>query len=312
MKPNFIRRMLAQYPEWHEKPFRLSYSEIKQPALVFEEFFERYDLDNIRTELKEMVTDALSGALHDDPTMYIGLSDNLEKLVEACFVLHKQQWNETGELPAEKTGTEKLDFHEFSDEEKPEEPGLLVRFTKPVHPLEQIKKDIMKGIHQVFQILDLNKVNKNLASWFHMAICNKSGYYELASQRADLLVYLPQLQRVYEALYAIKETEAIKNYVGRESLSPGLRNELRKDGNFKHLSGEEITRPYQVLNEFFGKFSYRYAHLELRDLLDSAITYEGENPEPAEKLNLLSEYECMSALLFAAFQLNKRKTETLE
>jgi hypothetical protein len=78
MKRSFTQRMLADYPDWHDKPFQLTSAEIKEPQTVFEEFFNRHSLVDLRTELKELLTDALNGSIIDDPTMYIGIFTNLE------------------------------------------------------------------------------------------------------------------------------------------------------------------------------------------------------------------------------------------
>jgi hypothetical protein len=310
MKPTFIRRLLAHYPNWHDQPFRLSVSEIKDPYLVLDEFFERYDLGNIRIQLKEMITDALNDSLNDDPVRYIGLCDNLEKLAEACFVLYRNQ-NETYKASDEDdhAKVKEADESEKIPDDITEEQEKRVRFTKPISPIEMIKKDLPKGVYQIFRIIDPHRIDKNLTNWFNMAIGTASQNYEQASQRADLLVYIGQLRRLYEALYAIKEIEKIKELAGRDYLSPGLRGELHKDGNFKHLSEEEIDNPVRILKEFFSLFTYRYAHLELRDLLDAAITYKDENPRSYGKANLLLEYDCMSALLYAAWLLPKNPDE---
>lgn len=300
--------MLARYPNWHEKPFRLSYSEIEKPYLVFEEFFERYDLENIRTELKEMLTDALANISHDDPTMYVGLCDNLEKLVEACYVLYRSERDNYNFLEEEfkEEEIEESETNDIRDDNEAEDGGEeeAVRFVKPISLMEITKKDSLKGIGQVFQTVNVDMIKDNLIQWFNIAMCDESGKYETPLERADLIVFVPKLEKLYEALYAIRETERIKEYAGRDKLSPGLRGELCKDESFEKLSDEEIANPNSVLIEFFNQFSYRYAHIELWDLLDAAVTYDGENPEAPDRLNLLLEYECMSALLYAAYKIN--------
>lgn len=303
MKPTFVRRMLALYPNWHEKPFRLSYSEIEKPYLVFEEFFERYDLENIRTELKEMLTDALADMMHDDPTMYVGLYDNLEKLVEACYVLYRSE-RDNYDFLQEESDSEEIEVADVNDIEEDDETEEIVRFIKPISLMEITKKDSLKGISQVFQTVNIDMIKDNLVQWFNIAMCDESGKYETPIERADLIVFVPKLERLYEALYAIREIERIKEYAGRDKLSPGLRGELCKDESFEKLSDEEIAKPNTVLDEFFNLFSYRYARIELWDMLDAAVTYDGEKPEAPDRLNLLLEYECMSALLYAAYKIN--------
>jgi hypothetical protein len=170
--------------------------------------------------------------------------------------------------------------------------------------MEITQKDSLKGIRHVFQTVNIDIIKDNLIQWFNIAMCDESGKYETPLERADLIMFVPKLERLYEALYAIRETERIKEYAGRDKLSPGLRGELCKDESFEKLSDEEIANPNLVVTEFFNLFSYRYARIELWDMLDAAVTYDGENPEAPNRLNLLLEYECMSALLYAAYKIN--------
>lgn len=61
MTPHFRLEKLTDYPEWHKKPFLLNRAEMANPYAVLTEFFDRYDLSNIRVSLKQLLDDALNG-----------------------------------------------------------------------------------------------------------------------------------------------------------------------------------------------------------------------------------------------------------
>lgn len=298
--------MLAHYPDWHQQPFRLSCSEIKNPRLVFDEFFERFDLENIRTELKEMMTDAMGENSHNSPANYIWLCDNLEKLVEACHVLH----NNNELRPVAGTAADEHNIEEDDPVEACDTGEDGVRFTKPFSPMEIARANPAAGISKILKMTGLDVISQQLAGWYDIAVCNDSSCYEMGSERADLSVFVRELHKLYEALYAVKEIGLLKEYVGRDYLSPGLRHELYSDENFEHLEEEEISGPETVIAAFFDQFTYRYARLELWDLLDAVITYEGAHPGLVKKTNLLFIWECMAALLHIAFRLHKDSITT--
>lgn len=81
-------RILAQYPEWHNQPFRLTVPEIQNPYIVLEDFFDTFNLIAIRACLREW----LSNVVRTDevPKLdYINLHDKIERLIEAAWLLHQ-------------------------------------------------------------------------------------------------------------------------------------------------------------------------------------------------------------------------------
>lgn len=309
MKRSFVQRMLADYPNWHDKPFQLATAEIKNPYLVFEEFFERYSLTNLRVEMKEMMTDALRGEGNDDPTRYICFCENLEKLTEACYVLHHNVHDSANFLDEDETELPitQDDKSLPGDLEEENEENL-----RPALLQEIVRQDPLKGIHRTFYITDLEMLDEYLEDWVSIALCNEYSSYETASNRARLISYVAEVRRLFEALYALRETAEIKRFTGHERLSPGLFGDLRGAPEFKFLTVEQLQKPMTVVNAFYERFSYRYAWLELWDLLDAVISYEGDDPKPFRRLNILVDYDCMAALLLAGKLLSMDALQTIQ
>ena len=90
MKEQLKNRLLTKYPEWHQKPLRLSIKEIEDPYKVLTEFFEIYSLPDIRACLKEWLTDAIM-APEAEPPDHITTCDHIEKLVEAVSLIHNKK-----------------------------------------------------------------------------------------------------------------------------------------------------------------------------------------------------------------------------
>jgi HEPN domain-containing protein len=80
------KQLLSSWPIWHEQPFRLTCDEIENPHCILKDFFTWYSLTDIRLCLKEWLTDALR-AEDVEALEYVTLRDNIEKLVEAAWVI---------------------------------------------------------------------------------------------------------------------------------------------------------------------------------------------------------------------------------
>lgn len=309
MKKTFVQRLLAVYPDWHNKPHNLSSAEINNPFLVVDEFFDCFDLGGFREDLKEMQLDAVAVDNLDDPTMYLRLNDHIIRLTEACFVLYQKKIGSVDFLEDEDYGNEdmKNDPSFIDDEENGYDTEVPQRFTKLIRPKEFIRKDILKGVNRIFLTIELEVLNESLQLWLNAGLCNELGSYEHPTERADLITYVNSLYRLFEALHVYCELEKVKEYVGKDRLSPRLFADFKKNVNYSLLDDDELLEPLEVVTDFFEQFPFRYARIELWDLLDAVITYEGTALQAVEKNGLLLTYECMDALLHAARRLNERK-----
>lgn len=86
MKDPMKEMIMAQYPEWHNNPLRLTIAEIETPQKVIQRFFDRYSLPQIRACLKDMLFDAIWMDDNDAPE-HISTHDDVEKLIEAAWLL---------------------------------------------------------------------------------------------------------------------------------------------------------------------------------------------------------------------------------
>ncbi len=80
---------MEPYPAYHEQPLSLSIAEIEDPRLVLSFFFTCYGLPDIRACLKELLQDALR-ADNADASNHVALQQDLEKLVEASWLIYRQ------------------------------------------------------------------------------------------------------------------------------------------------------------------------------------------------------------------------------
>ena len=83
MTPHYRLKKLTAYPDWHKKPFLLNRAEIANPYAVLTEFFDRYDLSQIRVSLKQWLEDALDGR-EAEAASHFYTHENIARLVEAA------------------------------------------------------------------------------------------------------------------------------------------------------------------------------------------------------------------------------------
>lgn len=119
MKEQMRQRLMTQYPTWHESPLRLTVNEIENPSIVMSHFFTRYSLSQIRACLKELLHDSLCADGVDAPS-HITTHEDIEKLVEAAWIIHdKQHGNAKQKIVVDNNGNQNIRrynaIHEFFD-----------------------------------------------------------------------------------------------------------------------------------------------------------------------------------------------------
>ena len=297
MKQTLRQRLLSHYPAWHDKPMRLTLSEMENPELVLDEFFEMYHLSSIRMELKQWLDDALS-ASDIYPMDCVTLHDYVEKLVEAAFVLYeKSKIQQENEDTLEDNNEEPVDAEEDVDEKEETDPTCP---TKNIRLLDKVKADPYSCLKEIFHLSDLTDLKENLQTWLKVALSNDAGIYEEAKDRATLITFIDHLLPLLEAIYLINETYQMQEITGwKDKLPKGLRMEIEKNSKTTSLSAEQIHHPHIVIEAFFKKFTISYCRRELWDLLDAVISYDGEAIEGFSKINLLIYYECYLCIVEA-------------
>ena len=78
----------AEWPDYHNNPFRLTTQEIENPNTVIDQFFESYHLPDIRACLDEWLHDGMLVETIESKKHFSTHKD-IEKLVEACWLLRQ-------------------------------------------------------------------------------------------------------------------------------------------------------------------------------------------------------------------------------
>ncbi len=297
MNPYYRLKALTHYPPWHKKPLRLSAAEIKNPWLVFDEFFNMYDLANIRDSLKLWIDDTTNSDT-DDLVTHGHTCQLVEKLAEAAFLLYEEK---------EQAGNKESDEEE-DDQEEQDQPGSQdeetnqERFSKRPF-LRAAKNNPTSTIRKVFRIEEMDTLVEVIDKWCKTALANERANYHQASQRADLLCFCTGLEKLVEATWCISTITAIEE---RSSFpldhAVDLQPDLLQKEQSLHLSNEELLNPIQTMQGFFDRFTLAYAKAELWDLLDSAISASNS------KSGLLLQYQCLCTLLQAAWHLHQQRS----
>ena len=85
-------RLKKKMPEYHLKPLQLSVAEIDNPQSVFEEFFDKYHLPDIRFCLKEWLDESLK---EDEilPLNFVQIHNEVMKVIEAAWLFKELKNN---------------------------------------------------------------------------------------------------------------------------------------------------------------------------------------------------------------------------
>lgn len=268
----------AEWPDYHNNPFRLTVDEIKNPNTVIDEFFETYHLTDIRACLDEWLHDGLVVETMESKSHFY-THDKVIKLIEACWVIRQNQKgkNLNNSLPVIIPTTE------------PEE--IL---GKPAQLIEFVENDPLYVVTEVFKSESLSCLRNQLRGWLHVGLSADCSIYENGEQRRQLLALQDQLLMLAEALYVF-------NYQNLENDS--LIELFNNDDKPRLLSQDQISNPMQVLTAFFEKFPMAYTIRELNDWLEAGIAYAGEYPDNMSELQVLYTYRNMLCLIKSANQL---------
>lgn len=82
--------LVATLPEWHSKPFRLTKSEIADPASVVMTFMDDFPLPQIRKTFDDWLNRILISNA-PDPLNYIWFREELERFMEACYTSQERK-----------------------------------------------------------------------------------------------------------------------------------------------------------------------------------------------------------------------------
>ncbi|MGN6351742.1 MAG: hypothetical protein ACTHLB_00045 [Parafilimonas sp.] len=171
------------------------------------------------------------------------------------------------------------------------------RFYKPYHFLSEENGNIMKGLEQVF--IDYHPCDfiEDVKEWQTIAMINEQSAYDEGGAREDLLDFTNALMKLSEALWQIYKKQC------KDKSAKALAHAA--DIQLQLLSKKETEHPFAVIQYFCSTFSKRYAIIELLDLLEAVITYEGDRK--IYKGSLILMYQHLDYLIRTAYVFHKKK-----
>lgn len=150
------------------------------------------------------------------------------------------------------------------------------RFDKPWHVLSKAGKGLFHGLREVFQNYHLDDLKQELHHWQQLALCNDKSVYDEGCIWEDLMDFIQELQRLIEAFYMLDERKNKHRKCKQlKRLSKQTRAMLAQMNIPVLLSDEEKKNPESVIGQFCKTFRRSYAQMELLDLLEAVVTYEG-------------------------------------
>lgn len=269
MKESLTKKLMESYPDYHEQPLSLSIAEIVDPRSVLSHFFTCYDLPDMRACLKDLLHDAIR-AENADGSSHVLLHQDLEKLVEASWLIYHQNENGPGIKSTIPKSRQEFHFESSSN-----------------------NLDLKYGpIHEFFECFTLPFARHYLISAIKAAESS-----QIWSKRAptDLLHYFEMLEKLALSLYTIIKTDnkSKKVILPKTNSSPDLTQYHLFCGRYdkleawdffpRCLSVKEYRDPYRVLEKFTQSNSKKEWQQSFRYILSFAL---GENGFSESSLNL--------------------------
>ena len=170
-----------------------------------------------------------------------------------------------------------------------------VRFQKPYHYLVARNKNVFRNLRALFNNFQLDTCRNELNHWQRMALANDQSAYDEAYLREDLMDFMDVLLKLVEAFWLIRQRHIYKD-------KPKLCAAMNKQ--VQYLNDDEIAKPKKVIKQFCATFKHSYAEIDLLDLLDAVITYDG--CKKLYKGNLVLFYQWMKWLIYLAYKIDKK------
>jgi hypothetical protein len=159
---------------------------------------------------------------------------------------------------------------------KKEEKSVRKRFDKTSRFLYKERGQIIDCLPEIFRNFHLDDFREELNLWRELALCNDQSAYDTGYAREDLMDFIRELHTLIEAFHLVNE-KANQHQKNKTTLhlSKQTRKLLSGLNIPVSLSEEQKARPYLVISRFCKSFGQEYVKMELLDLLDAVITYEG-------------------------------------
>ena len=251
------------HPQWRNEPIRLNEAQLKNPALIFDEFFQNYRLNEVRQTMWQCLVAVISSDDsvsndHHERNNHLHFYGQMEMLVEGVWVMYKRK-------------------------DKASAASNNSRYSKPARLIDRVEEQPEEVIKELFSELTLADLYEYLLpSWLRVAMINNDSPYSDGDSREILYEFYDQLLMFIEALYVIYESPAEhKAYC---------------------LSAEQLADPRKVVAAFFQLFSIEYIRRELHDFLDAGIGYAGVYPDGFTSWQAWMVYGCVVGLVEGAWR----------
>lgn len=180
------------------------------------------------------------------------------------------------------------------------------RFYKPHHFLNKAGNNPLQSLSEIFQNFHLDDFREEISLWEQFALSNDKSAYVENGEREDLIDFTHELHKLMEAFHILNEK---RNQQGTgEQIKGSSKNtkELPLQMNVSVLlTVEEKANPDLVIKHFCETFELAYAEMEILDMLDAVITYEGDNEVYTGNLVLF--YQHVHYLIRLAYMMDKSK-----
>ncbi|HRN57965.1 MAG TPA: hypothetical protein PLL71_16010 [Agriterribacter sp.] len=183
---------------------------------------------------------------------------------------------------------------------------IYERYHKSYHFLHKAGEDPFLCLSAIFDTFRPNDLRNEIIFWQQLALANDQSAYDEGKVREELMDFCRALLRVTEALYMLEQNKKRKGKAGKKKRAGKAAGEINNiSGQITGLSMREKDDPQRVVRAFCKAFPYDYARIELLDLLDAVITYEGK--KEVYKGNLVPVYQCIGSLVHLAYVITKHK-----
>jgi hypothetical protein len=183
--------------------------------------------------------------------------------------------------------------------------GERERFKKPFRFLIDAGANLPAALEAVFQNFHPEDFYGRLNQWQRMALANDQSAYEAAAAREDLMDVTDDLKKLVECWHLIFRKKFLKNSRSQTKLERLQSKILAQHGFVYTLTKDEQAKPMLFLRRFCETFDRAYVEMELLDMLDAVITYDGVIKD--HKNNLVFFYQHLLFLVRLSYKTKKAK-----
>lgn len=174
------------------------------------------------------------------------------------------------------------------------------RYHKSYHFFSKAGGDPFLCLAGIFDAFPKGDFQKEIVFWQQLALTNDQSAYDEGKVRESMMDFCLEFLKMTEAFYIlISNRKRQKEAKRKKSAKKETGRIISAVNQQTWLNDREKADPQLVVIAFCGAFSYNYAKMELLDLLDAVITYEGK--KQVYKGNLVLVYRCMESLLNLAY-----------